>query len=743
MDISSLVRAVIAAFEDATKLVQRIREQRANSNGPQLPEDAVHNLLESLALGPVIVRDHFEHDLKRFGEPYVWGDIQARDQMKDVLINLQMSLIINLKTVYMDGIELDFPTLQTTSDDSRVNAGVCLGQLSQRLSGAAKAQAFVPQQSAYSSGGSGFLPPLSPSLGYSSSRSTYSSAVFQAPRTPDAMTEQFGQLSMSPPFCRPTFDATMFDDHKMSMSSAASQEHHVRPPSTAIYRSAAETHMIPPSVGVHNIDESDDRSMRRRSSQALPLDDNILLMFPRPGGQPILTPPTPGHDIDRESYVSSGQNSRAHSPSGLARASTVHRSRNSRDRFGPDDYGEQILRGDGRQFSNSTVYDLYLPRSPEGQTSMSYSSRVRASTHSSPEHVRYLQENSRAPRREPRSDSLHVSSRADRGATRHPIRADTDGPPVTRELLSRPSVSVPIPVEPSRTPPPRTPPPTGPLPQVPSLPRHAVSGKYLSSTSVPPSDQAPSIHTISSTAPSVSSTPLTNTGPLTLPTDKNLLGFCKGAFRLQAGMERKAFAINNRPFGLASMSSYWRCEKCNFEGPVHHTVNMSDDKKKKGKPEKVFDPKVRVSGSGGVRYRWAFLARCHVSLKGTMSLDAPKDGSFGSFGCIFCCAEGKNRGWLDISNAAGVVGGPVAGSKLSVKSGSGRTANSGVKLNLMAGAQATPIFGGVTSFMQHLESVHRPQEGWPNAEMAGRFRVVVGRVARPEEEGWEINFVPV
>jgi hypothetical protein len=236
--------------------------------------------------------------------------------------------------------------------------------------------------------------------------------------------------------------------------------------------------------------------------------------------------------------------------------------------------------------------------------------------------------------------------------------------------------------------------------------------------------------------------PLTNTGPLTLPTDKNLLGFCKGAFRLQAGMERKAFAINNRPLGLSGMISYWRCEKCNFEGPAHHTVNISGDKKKKGKPEKVFDPKVRFSGSGGVRYRWAFLARCHVSLKGSLSLDTPTDGSFGSFGCIFCCAEGKNRGWLDISNTAGVVGGPVAGSNLSFKSGSGRAANSGVKIGVMAGAQATPIFGGVTSFMQHLESVHREQEGWPNAEMAGRFRVVVGRVARPEEEGWEINFVP-
>jgi hypothetical protein len=205
-------------------------------------------------------------------------------------------------------------------------------------------------------------------------------------------------------------------------------------------------------------------------------------------------------------------------------------------------------------------------------------------------------------------------------------------------------------------------------------------------------------------------------------------------------MERKAFTINNRPHGFSGMTSYWRCEKCNFEGPMHQTINTSDDKKKRGKPEKVFDPRVRISESGGVRYRWAFLARCHVTLKGMISLDTPKDGSWGSFGCIFCCAEGRSRGWLDMSNAAGVVGGPVAGSNMSVKSGRG--SNSAAKRDGGASVQATPIFGNVASFMQHLETVHRQQDGWPNAEMVGRFRVVVGRVASMEEEGWEINFVP-
>ena len=162
-----------------------------------------------------------------------------------------MSLIINLKTVYMDAIELDFLSLQAASDDCRVNAGVCLGQLSQRLSDAAKAQSFHPQQSTYSSGVSGLMPPLSPSLGYSSSRSTFSSTAFAAPRTPDTMSEHFGQLNMSPQFFRPTVEERkMFEDRKLSMSSGASQEQHLRPQSAALHRPGGEIYNSPPTMTV-------------------------------------------------------------------------------------------------------------------------------------------------------------------------------------------------------------------------------------------------------------------------------------------------------------------------------------------------------------------------------------------------------------------------------------------------------------------------------------------------------------
>ena len=139
-------------------------------------------------------------------------------------------------------------------------------------------------------------------------------------------------------------------------------------------------------------------------------------------------------------------------------------------------------------------------------------------------------------------------------------------------------------------------------------------------------------------------------GPLTLPTDKDLLGFCKGAFRLQIGLEAKAFKLANRPVGYSGMISTWRCEKCVFEGPVHNTSVLVEGKKKPSyKPVKLFDPKVRISETQGIRYKWAFLAKCHVVMKGMVPFDTAlgKSGAWGSFGCIFCAAEGKQRGWLD------------------------------------------------------------------------------------------------
>lgn len=726
---------VIAAFEDAIKLVQRIRDQRERTASKPLPDEPTRDLLDSLALGPAIVRGHYEHDLKRFGEQYACGDIQAREQMKDILINLQMTLITTLRMVYMDDMDLNFGALQICSDDCRVNAGVCLGQLSQRLSEAAKAQAHYPVSVSYSSG-SGLMPPMSPSLGYSSSRSTHSSAAFQAPRTPEMMTEQFNNLSMSPQVRPPYLERTM------SASSGGSQDLYAREPMPTL-----KARLNAPTAGEHKIERPDLVSMRRRSSQTLAPDDNILLLFPQPGGQPIKVGKPAKEDLQNGASLYSARNSQPHSRD-VSRASSGHQSQNSRERYGPDDYGDGT-----RQYSHGTIYDMYQPPTPERQASTSHPQRVQSPNRNSPEHVRYLQDNSRPPRPQPpRTDSLNAPRQREQLYNHRTARLQTISPfpppqpPQTRSYTATPDQfeysggnrgppNVPLPAPPPSQPQLQALPPIQPQPS-------------LSQLLSPSSNSAASIHTAASSAPSVS-LPVVPTGPLILPTDKALLGFCKGAFRLQAGLERKAFSVANRPSGFSGMISYWRCEKCNFEGPVHNSVNTSDGKKK-GKPERTFDPKIRVSEGGGVRYKWAFLARCHVPLKGMVPVET-RDGSFGSFGCIFCCAEGKNRGWLHSDKDKDNEPRPGSGSIKSSSNGSVRsghtanTANTAAKVGNGGNNSnpTTPIFGNVASFMLHLESVHGSQEGWPNAEMLGRFRVVVGRLAGVHEDGWDVNFVPV
>jgi hypothetical protein len=128
-----------------------------------------------------------------------------------------------------------------------------------------------------------------------------------------------------------------------------------------------------------------------------------------------------------------------------------------------------------------------------------------------------------------------------------------------------------------------------------------------------------------------------------------------------------------------------------------------------------------------MQYKWTFLAKSHVQLKTPVDHlgggRPARDGEVGGFGCLFCCAEGVQRGWVSGANAGNA----------SVRSGS--TGSSGTH-----DGKGTPIFGNVQSFMEHLE-MHRREEGWPGAEMAGRMKCVVGRVAGGEEE-WEVNFTP-
>ena len=243
--------------------------------------------------------------------------------------------------------------------------------------------------------------------------------------------------------------------------------------------------------------------------------------------------------------------------------------------------------------------------------------------------------------------------------------------------------------------------------------------------------------------------PLPNTMPLTLPTEKYLLGFCKGAHRLFLGLD-KSMKINSRPVGLAGNMHFWVCNKCHFQGPVS-SVSKMVPVGRKGKEkliqDKIYDPNPRPSPirgldgeTGGVRYKWVFLAKCHVPLKAmteelAMGAGAAGKGEWGGFGCLFCAAEGHSRGWTD-RDARGKL---VVADGLSIMSGSTGSAETS-KSSGGGGSRDTPIFRDLEGFMAHLE-MHRKEDCFPGQEMMGRMRVIAGRVAQEGEE-WEVNFLP-
>lgn len=160
--------------------------------------------------------------------------------------------------------------------------------------------------------------------------------------------------------------------------------------------------------------------------------------------------------------------------------------------------------------------------------------------------------------------------------------------------------------------------------------------------------------------------------------ENNYAGFCKGAWRLQNNMD--GMTAEHRPSGMYGEIRFWKCCKCRFDGPLFGGNSKSTRK---------FDTKVRVDISG-VRYRWVFLAKSHVQQKQEPTVS---DGTGGSFRCIFCCAEWKEK---------------------------------------------APVFNDLELFMDHLQ-IHREQVLSP--ELIYRTKCIVGRIAADSED-FDINLPP-
>ncbi|CEJ61585.1 hypothetical protein PMG11_10115 [Penicillium brasilianum] len=197
---------------------------------------------------------------------------------------------------------------------------------------------------------------------------------------------------------------------------------------------------------------------------------------------------------------------------------------------------------------------------------------------------------------------------------------------------------------------------------------------------IPPPKHTPSISSTNSGTSSASSDPsLRNCWPPS--NDNNYAGFCKGAWKFSSGLG--GFKVHSEPKGYYSMVSKWRCATCFFEMPLDPDSRRNDPK---------FNTEVLTHSSTGIRYRWAFLAKSHIKCKRSPTGRLGKPN--GPFGCIFCCRE---------------RGGPVK------------------------------ALEGLDAFMTHLGSEHRY---CVEEALLERARCVVGRVAGVGED-FDVNILPL
>ena len=162
-----------------------------------------------------------------------------------------------------------------------------------------------------------------------------------------------------------------------------------------------------------------------------------------------------------------------------------------------------------------------------------------------------------------------------------------------------------------------------------------------------------------------------------LPNEWNdYAGFCKGAWRQQIGDRKKAMEERVRPGSMYNTMKFWQCRQCKFEGRYITP---------KSKKDSGFDMRI-ARLTDGIQFRWEFLFKSHIAAP-----DPITDPSKGTYGCIFCCAEGRG----------------------------------------------TPTFVGVVAFVKHLVE-HRTQ--LPTGDVLYRMNCLVGGQAKPEED-FDINIV--
>lgn len=712
-----------------------------------------------------MVRGCFDSDARRYGQAYITGDCDARSQLQVILLG-PMQIVSSLQAALLDNESIAFDRLQHISDECRTNVSVVLGTLSQRLAAShnvVKDRIDSPPTcmsgSSYNSAG----------LSHSTSNSTYSSArTSGAPSISQALLDgDKHSVSLQRP---------MLPSHESSGTQCRATQLQ-RNDTGQSYHDSIEDWAGAARVQAER--DPDDLSLRRPSSHTLGPDDAALFSFPNSPKSREPSPPLQHPDVGTQASSPGVEPSRTGSQAELT--DTIGRSRTQPDVSSQSltSYRHRIKRGDHITLSSSSLTTTTGARAATAPlhllTQTDQGSRTLTSLTTSPVDVNDDRIHHTAPGALPGLGLQVKNHKTAPGLTYPPTHIDGMRVPIpprgdTATIARSDSMAqashgakgdrlrarlrlsqrqqAPAYIDLQQP----GPPPQGPVPPTP-VQRRPPSGSVrtdspgspevlerLSRVRVTPVGEevrrGPLLNRSPSTAPILVTRvlpPLTAVA-LSLPDERNASPFCKMAVRLFTHPRdlyphaSTAFVKARRPVGLNNMILYWQCDACSFEGPMAYRDGPLDKKGRAGKKEKIFDDSVRdgvqtsipggAGGGIGIRYRWAFLAKCHVELKQVP--EGTRDGSYGAFGCLFCAAEGTARGWTGME-----------GDTISVRSG----------MSQERSRHGVPVFGNLQSFMNHLQ-IHRRQRYWPGKEMQERMKCRVGRTAVDEKE-FDIILLPV
>lgn len=101
-------------------------------------------------LGFLFIRRCHVQYLERFGEAYVRGDSETREQLKDILIAIQTTVLSSLRRALTDDVRLDYPAVRSELQKNEDNAVDCLWRLSRNLSVRAAARTESSLQAGHS-----------------------------------------------------------------------------------------------------------------------------------------------------------------------------------------------------------------------------------------------------------------------------------------------------------------------------------------------------------------------------------------------------------------------------------------------------------------------------------------------------------------------------------------------------------------------------------------------------------------